>query len=151
LTGSPEEVALFLEPLESSRKEVIFLPQAGRNALVVLNLLQAGRGASSSGLTRKANEGHARRTAERIHEFLKRNGGRRKGREYSPIIIIFFHPFSFTNVPVLKQSNGHDCGTHVLCHAQHSLDHFYLYGSYEGLHPYKNPSSKQTKGTPINH
>nr|ACO10407.1 Sentrin-specific protease 8 [Caligus rogercresseyi] len=152
LTGSPEEVALFLEPLQSSRKEVIFLPvnnaedpsrPGGTHWSSLIYSKQAGGAFFHLDSLGKANEGHARRTAERIHEFLKEK--RREGegtRILNPLSSSSSsmsppnkHPFSFTNVPVLKQSNGHDCGTHVLCHAQHSLDHFYLYGSYEGLHP----------------
>ena len=34
---------------------------------------------------------------------------------------------------VLQQSNGYDCGVHVIANAKHSTRHIMLYGSPDGL------------------
>ena len=41
--------------------------------------------------------------------------------------------FRIKEVPVIQQSNGYDCGVHLLCNAQHATRHLLIYGSDEGL------------------
>ncbi|XP_071749204.1 sentrin-specific protease 8 [Lepeophtheirus salmonis] len=53
--------------------------------------------------------------------------------------------FSFVNVPVPRQTNGYDCGIHVLCHAEHSLHHFIIYGSPDGLQPLEESIIKKKR------
>ena len=36
-------------------------------------------------------------------------------------------------IQVLQQSNGYDCGVHLLANAEHSLRHIMIYGNTSGL------------------
>ena len=49
---------------------------------------------------------------------------------------------------VLQQSNGYDCGVHVIANAKHSTRHIMLYGSPEGL---PTLPDKEIKGFVITH
>ena len=46
-------------------------------------------------------------------------------------------------IQVLQQSNGYDCGVHLLLNAEHSLRHIMIYGNTEGLSAL---SEKDAKG-----
>lgn len=41
----------------------------------------------------------------------------------------------FSEVPVIKQTNGYDCGIHLLSHAEHATRHYLVYGNADGLEP----------------
>ncbi len=36
---------------------------------------------------------------------------------------------------MLKQTNGYDCGIHLLSHAEHATRHYLVYGDANGLRP----------------
>ena len=52
------------------------------------------------------NENDARLLARKLFEFLCQKSGK--------------FQFVLTEVPALKQTNGYDCGIHVLCNAEHA-------------------------------
>jgi Ulp1 family protease len=52
------------------------------------------------------NEGDARLLARKVFDFLSQKSEKFK--------------FVFSDVPVLSQNNGYDCGVHVLCNAEHA-------------------------------
>ncbi len=57
---------------------------------------------SSPGL----NENDARLLSRKLYEFLTQKSGKFK--------------FVLSEVPVISQTNGYDCGVHVLCNAEHA-------------------------------
>ena len=70
---------------------------------------------SSPGL----NDGHARQLAAKVHDFLvKKTENRFK--------------LLFSDVDVVRQDNGYDCGLHVLNNAEHATRHFMVYGCADG-------------------
>ncbi len=75
---------------------------------------------SSSGL----NSNAARQIACRLHSFLSKKM-LDLGKAYGNLKI--------TEVPVLQQSNGYDCGIHLIANAEHATRHFLVYGSSQGL------------------
>ena len=66
------------------------------------------------------NGDHAMATAKKIHHFLVR-----KERESG---LNLFFDFMFKEVPVSTQTNGHDCGVHVLYNAEAALRQGYFWG-----------------------
>ena len=70
---------------------------------------------SSPGL----NDGDARQLAAKVHDFLVKKTENR-------------FRLLFSDVEVVKQDNGYDCGLHVLNNAEHATRHFMVYGSAEG-------------------
>jgi len=71
------------------------------------------------------NSDHAAITARKIHHFLVK-----KERESG---LNLFFDFMIKEVPVSTQTNGYDCGVHVLYNAEAALRHFLIYGGPEGL------------------
>lgn len=53
--------------------------------------------------------------------------------------------FSFTEVPVLRQTNGYDCGIHLLSHAEHATRHYLVYGDAGGLDPLEADAVKNKR------
>ena len=70
---------------------------------------------SSPGL----NDGDARQLAAKVHDFLVKKTENR-------------FQLLFSDVEVVRQDNGYDCGLHVLNNAEHATRHFMVYGSAEG-------------------
>jgi len=130
---SDDEVEAFVGPLDLQAKEVI--------ATAINNESDPSRPGGShwslliySSQSRKffhldsnqgMNETHARATAQKIHRFLKK-------KERDAGLDLFFD-FLYTEVPVSQQTNGYDCGMHVLYNAETSLRHFLIYGGTEGM------------------
>jgi len=130
---SKEEIPVFIEPLNLESKEVILLAvnnasdpssPGGSHWSLLIYSAQARRFFhmdSSPGM----NDDSARATARKVHEFLV-NKERQSG-------LNLFFDFLFTDVEVLTQSNGYDCGIHVLSNAENATRHFLVYGGPEGL------------------
>ncbi len=72
-----------------------------------------------------SNSEDARMLALKLHEFLT-SGSIEEKKKYD---------FRFSEVAVARQTNGYDCGVHVLCHAENSTRHFLIYGGANGLEP----------------
>lgn len=130
---SDDEVSAFVGPLDLEAKDVI--------ATAVNNESDPSRPGGShwsllvySGQSRQfyhmdssqgMNRDHAVATAKKIHHFLVK-----KERESG---LNLFFDFMFKEVGVAGQTNGHDCGIHVLYNAETALRHFLIYGGPEGL------------------
>ena len=124
------EIGIFLEPLQLDEKDLIIL--AVNNSLDPdrpggshWSLLMFSKQAkeffhfdSSSGMNKES----ARLLASRTHQFLMS-----KTEDKFPIRL--------KEVQVTQQSNGYDCGVHLLCNAQHATRHLLIYGSDQGLEP----------------
>lgn len=130
---SKEEIPVFVEPLGLEAKEVILMavnnasdpgsPGGSHWSLLVYSA-QARRFFhldSSPGM----NETSARATARKVHEYLVQ-------KERQSGLHLFFD-FLFTEVEVLRQTNGYDCGIHVLANAEKATRHFAVYGGPEGM------------------
>lgn len=122
-----QEIPIFLDPLELDKKDVILLAvnnasdpsvPGGSHWSLLIYASQAQEFFhfdSSPGM----NESDARLLSKKVHEYLTQKSGRFK--------------FSLSEVPVLKQTNGYDCGVHLLCNAEHATRHFWMFGSAQGL------------------
>jgi len=66
--------------------------------------------------SRGMNNSEAQTLAKKLHNSFSRNT-----------------EFEMTKVNVLQQSNGYDCGVHLLCNAEHSTRHMFLYGGVADL------------------
>lgn len=139
---SAAEIPVFLEPLNLEEKETILLavndasdpdqPGGSHWSLLVFSR-QANEFFhldSSSGL----NDYHARQLAKKLHEYLIK-----KLPKFS---------FRFSEVDVLRQSNGYDCGIHLMMHAEESTRHFLVYGHALGLDELK-PEAVKAKRSEI--
>lgn len=132
---SYEEIPVFLEPLELETKEVVVLavndandpslPGGSHWSLLIYTSqakefyhMDSGDG---------SNDSDARQIAVKLHEFLSKK--HLEGNYFSNSKF----EFNYSNVPVLKQTNGYDCGIHVLCHAEATTRHFLVYGNPKGL------------------
>ena len=82
---------------------------------------------SSPGL----NDGDARQLAAKVHDFLVKKTENR-------------FRLLFSDVEVVRQDNGYDCGLHVLNNAEHATRHFMVYGGAEGAN-LTNPDSIKNK------
>ena len=125
-----EELGIFLEPLNLDEKDLIILAVNNSNdperpGGSHWSLLMYSRQAheffhfdSSSGM----NNDSARQLASKTHSYLmtKTNVEER-------------FPLRIKEVPVVQQSNGYDCGVHLLCNAQYATRHLLIYGSDDGL------------------
>lgn len=129
-----EEMNCFVEPLDLISKEVILLAvnnavdpsrPGGSHWSLLAYTSQADHFYhfdSSSGI----NGEDARILSKKMHTYLKS----RSNKESSS----FHKSVPFTEVHgVLQQSNGYDCGIHVLANAKHSSRHLMVYGSPDGL------------------
>jgi sentrin-specific protease 8 len=135
LVGSKQELE-FLEPLSLESKELILLavnnatdpdrPGGSHWSLLVFSRqAQEFFHLDSSG---SMNDMDARLMADRLHDFLCKRSSK--------------FEFKFEDLAVLRQSNGYDCGVHVLCHAEHASRHLLVYGSPKGLEPLQEKSIK---------
>ena len=127
--ASEKEVPVFFEPLNLEEKETILMAvnnaddpdSPGGSHWSLLVFTRQAREFfhldSSSGM----NDSPARQLARKLHAYLNT-----KVDKFS---------FRFTDVDVLRQSNGYDCGIHVLCHAEQATRHFIVYGNALGLDP----------------
>jgi len=126
-----EELNCFVEPLQLKTKDVILLAvnnaadpskPGGSHWSLLVYTSQANHFYhfdSSSGM----NEGDARILSKKISQHLG-NSNNQKGSE----------AIRFTEAPeIVQQSNGYDCGVHVLKNAEHFSRHLMLYGTPEGL------------------
>ena len=111
------EVEIFFEPLNLEDKDLIVLAvndsdNPDRPGGSHWSLLMFSRQASeffhfdsSTGMNHQA----ARQLSERTHSYLM-----------SKMQIEDRFPLKMKEVQVLQQSNGYDCGVHLLCNAQHA-------------------------------
>lgn len=137
--ASPIEIPVFLDPLHLEEKETVLMAvnnasdpdQPGGSHWSLLVFTRQAMAFyhldSSPGL----NESDGRRLAFKVHEFLVKKTEQR-------------FPLLFTDVPVLKQGNGYDCGVHVLNNAEHATRHFMVYGSADGA-SLEDPASFKNK------
>jgi sentrin-specific protease 8 len=136
---SPEEIPVFLDPLRLEEKEVILLavnnasdpsqPGAGSHwSLLIFSrqVLEFFHLDSSGGM----NEDDARVLARKLHHFLSRATR---------------FQFKFSPVPVIAQTNGYDCGIHLLSHAEHATRHYMVYGNASGLEPLEGGAVKRKR------
>lgn len=128
-----EEVSAFVGPLELPSKEVIATAvnnesdpsRPGGSHWSLLVYSAQSRRFFHFDSSRGMNGDDARATANKIHSFLQREE-RKSG-------LNLFFDFLFTEVSVADQTNGYDCGVHVLYNAEHTLRHFLIYGGTDGL------------------
>ncbi|XP_020645834.2 sentrin-specific protease 8 [Pogona vitticeps] len=107
-TSSPEELALFLEPLGLPRKRVVFLPindhasqgAGGSHWSLLVYLRDQGRFAHYDSHP-ESNSAHARRVAGKLEPFLGQRGRAAFVEEAAP-----------------SQQNSYDCGMYVICNAE---------------------------------
>jgi len=125
--ASAVEIPVFLDPLHLEEKETVLMavnnasdpsqPGGSHWSLLIFTrqAMEFFHLDSSPGL----NDGHARQLAAKVHDFLvKKTENRFK--------------LLFSDVDVVRQDNGYDCGLHVLNNAEHATRHFMVYGSAEG-------------------
>ncbi len=125
--ASAVEIPVFLDPLHLEEKETVLMavnnasdptqPGGSHWSLLIFTrqAMEFFHLDSSPGL----NDGDARQLASKVHDFLVKKTEQR-------------FPLKFCDVPVLKQSNGYDCGVHVLNNAEHATRHFIVYGNADG-------------------
>lgn len=125
-----EELGIFLEPLNLETKDLIVMAVNNSNdperpGGSHWSLLMFSRQArefyhfdSSSGM----NNDSARQLSHKTHSYLT-----------SKMHLEDRFPMRIKEVQVLQQSNGYDCGIHVLCNAQYATRHMLIYGSDDGL------------------
>lgn len=143
------ELPVFLEPLALEAKDLVLA--AVNNATDPdspggshWSLLIFSRQAkeffhldSSSGM----NDMDARLLAKKLYDFLVKKLEQRYFNllhclcRFKTKTISYRFPMTFTEVPVLKQTNGYDCGIHLLSHAEHATRHYLVYGNADGLDP----------------
>ena len=123
-----EELGIFLEPLQLECKDLIILAvnnssdptKAGGSHWSLLMFSKQAQEFfhydSSSGYNKEA----AQQLASRTHSYLLNKVDEK-------------FPFKMKEVTVIQQSNGYDCGVHLLCNAQHATRHLLIYGNDEGL------------------
>ena len=128
------EISIFLEPLALENKDVIVLavnnaanpdqPGGSHWSLLIYSAQSEEfyHFDSSSGM----NSGDARPIAARLHSFLQKKKSDLSGMKVASRLAI-------TEVSVLQQSNGYDCGIHTIANADNATRHFLVYGSPEGL------------------
>lgn len=128
LAGSAE-IPIFLEPLSLEDKETILLavnnasdpdrPGGSHWSLLIFSrqALEFSHLDSAPGL----NMCDAKQLARKLHAFLAKK--------------IEGLKFDFVEMDVPKQTNGYDCGIHLLSHAEHATRHFLVYGNANGLDP----------------
>ena len=136
--ASPAEIPVFLEPLALEDKETILLavnnasdpdqPGGSHWSLLIFSrqALEFSHLDSSPGL----NGFDAKQLARRLHGFLSKK--------------IEGLKFDFVEMSVPRQTNGYDCGIHLLSHAEHATRHFLVYGNANGLEPL-NPDKVKVK------
>ena len=127
--ASSAELPVFLEPLALEDKETILLavnnasdpsqPGGSHWSLLIFSrqALEFFHLDSSQGM----NDSDARMLAKHVHGFLAKK---------IPTL-----QFSFSQLTVPTQTNGYDCGIHLLSHAEHATRHFLVYGNANGLDP----------------
>ena len=135
----PEEISIFLEPLNLEEKEIILLavnnaqdptsPGGSHWSLLIFSrqALEFFHLDSSNNM----NEMDAQLLAKKLHDFLMKKIDRFK--------------FEFSPVDVIKQTNGYDCGIHLLSHAEHATRHYLMYGNANGLDPLEGNAVKNKR------
>lgn len=127
--AAKEELGIFLEPLALEDKDLIVLavnnsndPErpGGSHWSLLMYSRQAQQFFHFDSMS-EMNRHSAREIASKTYAFLSS-----KSQERLPSLRV-------KEVPVLQQTNGHDCGIHLLCNAQHATRHMLLYGSDNGL------------------
>lgn len=129
---SSAEIPVFLEPLTLEDKEIILLavnnahdpnqPGGSHWSLLIFSrqAMEFFHLDSAPGY----NDSDARQLARKLHDFLRKKFPENKCQE-----------FRFSDVDVPNQTNGYDCGIHLLCHAEHATRHFVMFGEPHGLEP----------------
>ena len=125
---SADEISVFFEPLKLEEKETILLavnnasdperPGGSHWSLLIFTIQAKEFFHLDSSLN--MNDSHARQLAKKLHGYLIK----KLPNKFS---------FRYTDVDVLQQSNGYDCGIHVMAHAEESTRHFLVYGNSLGL------------------
>ena len=124
-----EELEVFLEPLNLDTKDLIVLAvnnnDSERSGGSHWSLLMFSKQAreffhfdSSSGM----NYEPARQLASNTHSYLM-----------SKLQYEDRYAMRIKEVPVIQQTNGYDCGIHVLCNAKGATRHMLIYGSDDGM------------------
>lgn len=138
-----EEINCFIQPLDLKCKEVILLAvnnstdpsrPGGSHWSLLVYTSQANRFYHFDSSSSMNNEA-ARALSNKIYPYL--NGT--KNKTNSPDL-----PFTEVH-SVLQQSNGYDCGVHVICNAKHSTRHIMLYGSPDGLATLRDKDIKEMR------
>ncbi|XP_028922484.1 sentrin-specific protease 8 [Ornithorhynchus anatinus] len=108
-TSCPEEVALFLEPLNLPQKQVVFLPindnssqAAGGTHWSLLVYEQEKNGFSHYDSHSRSNSVHARQVAGKLEAFLGKRGDKTV----------------FVEEKTPAQQNSYDCGMYVICNTE---------------------------------
>ena len=124
-----EELGIFLEPLNLDTKDLIVLAvnnndserSGGSHWSLLMFSKQAGEFFhfdSSSGM----NSDPARKLASNTHSYLM-----------SKLQFEERYSMRFKEVSVAQQTNGYDCGVHVLNNAKGATRHMLIYGSDSGM------------------
>jgi len=121
------EIPLFLDPIELDKKDIVLLavndasdPSApGGSHWSLLIFSKQAKEFFHFDSSPGSNAHDARALARKMHEYFKTKIG-----DFGFVMI---------DVPVLKQTNGYDCGIHLLCNAEHATRHIWLLGSHVGL------------------
>lgn len=131
--ASKEEIHVFVDSLNLEIQEVIVMavnnasdpnrPGGSHWSLLIFSSQSRAffHFDSSPGL----NQDHADQLAKQIHHYLVK-------KEKEQGVHVFFD-FRIIEVDVAKQSNGYDCGIHVLLNAEHVVRHILVYGDAKGL------------------
>lgn len=142
--ASPQEIPIFLEALELEEKEIILLPVNDANdperpggshwSLLIFSrqALEFFHLDSSGGV----NEMDARLVAKKVYDFLVKKVDPEQCKKFE---------MRFSEPSVLSQTNGYDCGIHVLSHAEHATRHYLMYGSADGLEPLEGHDVKNKR------
>lgn len=127
-----QEVSCFVEPLDLASKEIITVAvnnatdpsqPGGTHWSLLVYSSQANTFYhldSSSGM----NNSDARMLSKKIYHYLKSCD--KSGKVTDPL--------SFLEVPgILQQSNGYDCGIHLLANAKHAVKTLMIHGFTKGI------------------
>ena len=133
---SSQEIPVFLEPLTLEEKEIILLAvnnasdpdQPGGSHWSLLIFSSQAKEFFHLDSSGSMNEFDAKLLAKKLFDFLVKKFDR--------------FDFRFSEVPVIKQTNGYDCGIHLLSHAEHATRHYLMYGNADGLQPLENSKVK---------
>ncbi|XP_036625519.1 sentrin-specific protease 8 [Trichosurus vulpecula] len=108
-TTSPEEITMFLQPLDLPHKRVIFLPinnnsnqAAGGTHWSLLVYLQDKNRFSHYDSHSRSNSVHARQVAGKLEAFLGKRGDK----------------VAFVEEKAPAQQNSYDCGMYVICNTE---------------------------------
>ncbi|NXB65437.1 SENP8 protease, partial [Struthidea cinerea] len=127
---SQEEIAIFLQPLDLLRKELVFLPindnssqAAGGTHWSLLVYFRDKKCFAHYDSHSKCNSVHAKQVAGKLEAFLGKRGGKA----------------TFVEEKAPAQQNSYDCGMYVICNAE-ALCHGYFQGRMEPLLQLLTPS-----------